>query len=137
MRYFNFSVISFYFHTHFFDFGSILRMTPNQQKKPIRCKILCWIFQWNKYLKTIIIPEACRPWKLMVHFGPGQFEKFEQICGTVNTNGTTTLKFKKRFENSICFVFHLSTYLLLYVPYMQNFKMHSCGSCWWCKIGIK
>ena len=51
----------------------------------------------------------------MVHFGPGQFEKFEQIWGTVNTNGTTTLKFKKRFENSICSYFIcLLTYCYMY-----------------------
>ena len=53
-----------------------------------------------------------------------QFEKFEQIWGTVKGR---TLELKKRFENSIRFVFHLSTYYYLYVPYMQNLKKtHAC-----------
>ena len=47
----------------------------------------------------------------MVHFGPSQFEKFEQIWGTVNANDRT-LKLKKSIENFKLFVFHLFTCLL-------------------------
>ena len=62
-----------------------------------------------------------------------QFEKFEQIWGTVKDR---TLKLKKRFGNSICFGFPLSTYLLLYVSYMQNFKkMHVCEAAGGAKLG--
>ena len=62
-----------------------------------------------------------------------QFEKFEQIRGTVKGR---TLKLKKRFENSIGFAFHLSSHLLLSVPYMQNFKkMHACEAASGVKLG--
>ena len=62
-----------------------------------------------------------------------QFEKFEQIWRTVKGR---ILKLKKRFENSIRFRFHLSTYLLLYGPYMQNFKkMRACEAAGGAKLG--
>ena len=86
------------------------------------------MFKNNHYSGSLLDPENW--WCILA-----QFEKFEQIWGTVKGR---TLKLKKRFENSICFAFHLSTYLLLYVPYMQNFKKNAClRSCWWCKIGVK
>ena len=52
----------FYFHTPFFDFGSIFR----GDTQPIEKNLLDFQMQnfmlnllKNKYLKTIIIPEAC------------------------------------------------------------------------------
>ena len=63
-----------------------------------------------------------------------QLEKFEQIWGTVKDR-TLKLK-KKRFENFLCFAFHFSTYLLLYVPCMQNFKkMYACEAAGGAKLG--
>ena len=62
-----------------------------------------------------------------------QFEKFEQVWGTVKGR---ILELKKGFENSIYFAFHLSTCLLIYVPYMQNFKkIHVCKTAGDAKLG--
>ena len=58
----------------------------------------------------------------MVHFGP-----ISKVLTNLEYSKGRTLRLKTRFENSICFLFYLSTYLLLYVPCMQNFKkMHAC-----------
>ena len=48
-------------HTPFFDFGPTFRGDTQPIEKDLldfRCKILCWIFSKNKYLKIIVIPEA-------------------------------------------------------------------------------
>ena len=85
------------------------------------------IFKNNHYSRSFLDPENW--WCILA-----QFEKFEQIWGTVK--GRTLKLKKKRFENSMCFAFHLSTYLLLYVPYMQNFKkMHACEAAGGTKLG--
>ena len=62
------------------------------------------IFKNNHYSGSLLDPENW--WCILA-----QFEKFEQIWGTVKGR---TLKLKKRFENSICFAFHLSTYYYMY-----------------------
>ena len=86
------------------------------------------LFKNNGYFGSLLEPDNW--WCILA-----QFEKFEQILGTIKYR---TLKLTKWFENSICFAFHLSIYLLLYVPYMQNFKKNTClWSCWRCKIGVK
>ena len=72
----------------------------------------------QKIFKTIIILEACDTLKIDGAFWPN-LKSLNKFWGTVKG---WTFKLKKRFENSICFAFHLSTYLLLYVPSMQNFK---------------
>ena len=49
------------------------------------------------------------------------------------------LKFKKRFENSICFAFHLYTDFIiictLHAKFQKKHAREAAG--WWCKIGIK
>ena len=93
---------------------------PNPLKKHI--------FKNNHYSGSFLDPE--NRWCISA-----QFEKFEQIWGSVKGR---TLKLKNRFENSIWFRFPFSTYLLLYVPYMQKFQKNACmWSCWCCKIGVK
>ena len=88
------------------------------------------IYKNNHYFGSLLDPENW--WWIL-----DQFEKFEQIWDIVKA-GLLNEKKKKRFENSIYFAFHLSTYLLLYVPCMQNFKKNAClQSCWWCKFGVK
>ena len=57
----------------------------------------------NHYSRSLLDPENW--WCTLA-----QFEKFEQIWGAVKGR---TLKWRKRFENSICLPFQFSTYLLL------------------------
>ena len=84
------------------------------------------IFKNNHYSGNLLDPE--NSWCIFA-----QFENFEQIWGTVKGS---TLKLKTRFKNSICLAFHFSTYLLLCVPYMQNFKkMHACEAAGGTKLG--
>ena len=72
----------------------------------------------KKYLKIIILfRKLARPWKLMVYFSP-----IWKIWTNLGYSKGKTLKFKIFFEISICFEFHLSTYLIFYVPYMKHFK---------------
>ena len=84
------------------------------------------IFKKNHYSGSFLDPE--NGW-----FISAQFEKFKQIWAK---GRTLKLKKKKKIENSICFGFRLSTYLLLYVPYVQNFiKMHACEATGGAKFG--
>ena len=84
------------------------------------------LFKNNDYFGNLLDPENW--WCILEQFG-----KFEQILCTVKCR---TLKLTKWFENSICSAFHLSIYLLLYVPYMQNFKkMHACEAADGAKLG--
>ena len=83
-------------------------------------------FKNNRYSGSLLDPKNW--WCILA-----QYKKFEQISGTVKG---VTLKLKKRFENTICFAFPLTTYLFLYVPYMQNFKkMHACEAAGGEKLG--
>ena len=93
----------------------------------------------KKYLKTIIIPEACQTLKIDGAFWPNLKSLNKLIWGTVKGR---TLKLKKKkkkkkkIENSICFGFTLPTYSLLYVPFMQNFKkMHAREAAGCAKLG--
>ena len=60
------------------------------------------MFKNNHCSRSLLDPEIW--WCILAQFG-----KFEQIWGTVKDRALE-LKKKKRFENSICFAFHLSTY---------------------------
>ena len=123
----------FFFHTPFFDCGAIFRGdTQPLEKKPIRftdAKFYAESFEQKKYLKTITIPEACKDpgnwWYVLV-----PFEIFVQILGTVKHSSI------KRFENSIRFKFHLSTYCYMYPTFKiseKNACLKSC--CWWTSFG--
>ena len=67
MCYLSFGVI-FFFLTPFLDFELIFRGdTQPIEKKPIRfpdAKLYAESFEQKKYLKTIIIPEACKTLKI-------------------------------------------------------------------------
>ena len=114
----------FFFHNPFFDCGAIFRGdTQPLEKKPIRfpdAKCYAESFEQKKYLKTIIIPEACKVpenwWYVLV-----PFEIFVQILGTVKDSSI------KRFVNSIRFKFHLSTYCYMYQKKMLAWKAAAGG----------
>ena len=101
----------FFFHTPFFDCGAIFRGDTQQlEKKPIRfpdTKFYAESFEQKKYLKTIIIPEACKDpenwWYVLV-----PFEIFVQILGTVTDSSILDLKIRY-VSNFICLLIVICT----------------------------
>ena len=120
-------MVSFFFSfIPFFDCGPVFRgdIQPIEknlldfQMQNVMLKLLKKKFFNNThYSSSLQDPENCSC--VLV-----QFEIFEQILGTKEDS-----KNKKRFENSICFTFHLSTYYYMY-PKCQNSKkkkkMYAC-----------
>ena len=101
---------------------------PTNRKKPIRfpdAKFYAESFEQKNYLKTIIIPEACKTLKIDGVFWSNlkYFNKFWVQQRTLNS--------KKIWK---CHTFHIPfVCLLLYVPYMQNFnKENACLQCCCC-----
>ena len=128
----------FFFHTPFFDCESVFR----GDTQPIEKNLLDFqmqnfmlnllnknLFKNNHYSRCLQDPE--NSWCVLV-----KFEIFEQILGTKEDS-----QIKKRFEDSICFTFHLSTYYYMY-PTCKNStttkKKNAClqSCCWWTLLEI-
>ena len=106
----------FFFYTPFFDCRPVFR----GDIQPIEKNLLDFqmqnfmlnllnknLFKNNHYSRCLQDPE--NSWCVLV-----KFEIFEQILGTKEDS-----QIKKRFEDSICFTFHLSTYYYMY-PTCKN-----------------
>ena len=102
----------FFFHTPFFDCGPVFR----GDIQPIEKNLLDFQmqnFMLNLLNKNLFKNNHCSRslqdtenwWCVLV-----KFEIFEQILGTKEDS-----QFKKRFEDSICFTFHLPTYYYMYL----------------------
>ena len=128
----------FFFYTPFFDCGPVFR----GDIQPIEKNLLDFqmqnfmlnllnknLFKNNHYSRCLQGPE--NSWCVLV-----KFEIFEQILGTKEDS-----QIKKRFEDSICFTFHLSTYYYMY-PTCKNStkkkKKNAClqSCCWWTLLEI-
>ena len=87
------------------------------------------IFKNNHYSGSFLDPENW--WCILA-----QFEKFEQIWGTVKAGLLNLIK--KDLKISSPYVSHFICLLTYYHMCATNFQKNaSLRSCWWCKIGAK
>ena len=119
----------FFFHTPFFDCVPVFRGgTQPIEKNLLDFQIQNFYtesFEQKIYLKTIIIPEACKTLKIDGVFWSNlkYFNKFWVQQRTLNSK--KIWKFHTFHIPFVC--------LLLYVPYMQNFnKENACLQCCCC-----
>ena len=113
----------FFFHVPSFDCVADFRADTQPIKKPVRfpdAKFYVESFEQKLYLKTIIIPEAYRPSKLMVRFGP-----IWNIWANFGY-GKGLLNFKKKLK--IPYVSHFICLLIVICVLLAKLKkkMHAC-----------